>query len=199
MAGAVGEQRASDRFAYQALSQLFFNFEPIHGDIRLAYAPTTGDFLPPLDVWLKGAWKLGPYMPGLWLRYANYAISPLYSAGPFVTMYLGAFEVQPGYLLVLRGPTRRGETGQIGHTVFVRSRWEYASRSALLLWSYLGQEAVFNNRTLRAADESGLSLVVGWERWMSPRWGLRAMATVTTAFELEEDIVDLMVAVKGRL
>jgi len=199
LGGLHAESRAADRVGYQTFAQLFFDIWRFSGDLRFAWSPTPSDFLPPLDIWLSGAFSFTKFAVGIWGRYAAYQISPLYSLGPYLTFYLGNWEIRPGYLLVWRGETRRGKPGQIGHTIFLRGRWDYDPSSALLLWGYWGEEAVFGNRTLQIADESGLSLVVGWERWLTARWGLRALVTYTNIFNLDGDLWDVVLAVRTRL
>ena len=196
--GLHAERRGVDRVAYQTFAQLFFDADAFSGDLRFAWAPEPSDFMPPLDIWLEGSLSLSKFAIGLWARYANYQVAPLYSLGPYLTFYFGNWELRPGYLLVWRGLTRRGATGQIGHTVFLRSRWDYNPTAALLLWGYLGQEAVFGNRTLRIADESGVSVVVGWEKWLTARWGLRTLATWTRMFNLNNDLWDVVLAARAR-
>ncbi len=199
LGGLHAESRAADRVGYQTFAQLFFDIWRVSGDLRFAWAPEPSDFLPPLDIWLSGSFSFTKFALGLWGRYAAYQVSPMYSVGPFATLYVGNWEVKSGYLLVWRGETRRGKLGQIGHTIFAKGRWDYTPTTALLLWGYLGQEAVFGNRTLQISDESGLSLVVGWERWFTARWGLRALGTWTTIFNLEHDLWDVALAVRTRL
>lgn len=196
--GMHGERRGADRIGYQTFAQLFFDADAFSGDLRFAWAPEPSDFLPPLDIWLEGSVSLSKFAIGLWARYANYPVAPLYSLGPYLTFYFGNWEVRPGYLLIWRGFTRRGATGQIGHTVFLRTRWDYNPTAAFLLWGYWGQEAVFGGRTLLLPDESGLSAVIGWEKWFTPRWGVRALGTWTSIFTLNDDLWDVVLAARAR-
>lgn len=199
LGGAQAEQRTGDRVGFQTFAQIFVTAGRFAGDLRFAWSPQTGDFLPPIDTWLSGAFSFDKFALGLWGRYANFEISPLYSVGPFAVLYFGNWELKPGYLLVWRGETPRGGGGQVGHTVFLKSRWDYDANSAFLFWAYYGEEAVFNERTVRIPDESGLSLVVGWEKWLTARWGVRLMGTWTTPFNLADNFWDLVVAVRVRL
>lgn len=184
---------------YAAYAQLFFEVARISGDVRAFFAPQTGTFLPPIDLWAEGAWHFRRFAVGIWARYANFEISPLWSIGPYVPIFLGRLTLQPGYLFVGRGKGPEGQVGQIGHTVFLRSRWDFDSRDAAFAWLYWGQEVVFTNRTVSAPDESAVSLVVGWDHWFTHRFGIRAMGTVLQQLELGDRWWDVAVAARVRL
>ena len=136
---------------------------------------------------------------GLWARYANYEVSPLYTLGPYVPVTLGRLTLKPGYLVVVRGPTVAGDLGQVGHTFFLRSRWQHTSKTALFAWLFYGQEVVFNNRTVYGPDESGPSLVLGWDQWFSTRLGLRVIGTAYHQTEIGATMWDMSLAVRVRL
>ncbi len=194
------EDRGPDRLGVQASAWLFFTGDKVVGDVRLAWSPLTGGYLPPIDIWGEAAYRFHKrFSVGLWARYANYEVSPLYTIGPYVPIYLGKLTLKPGYLLVVRGPTVAGDLGQVGHTFFFRSRWEQSIRTAFFAWFYYGQEAVFNNRSVYGPDESGPSLVVGWDQWFGDRWGIRLMGTVYRQLEVGATMFDVLAALRLRL
>ena len=184
---------------YAAYAQLFFEVSKLSGDVRLFFAPDSGGFLPPIDLWAEGAWNFGKFAVGIWARYANFEISPLWTIGPYVPIFLGRLTLQPGYLFVGRGQGPEGQLGQIGHTFFLRSRFDFDSRDAAFAWLYWGQEVVFTNRTVSAPDESAVSLVVGWDHWFTHRFGIRAMGTVLQQIELGNRWWDVALAARVRL
>ena len=200
LAGVSAEDRGVDRVGVQILSQLFFSTEKVSGDVRLAWSPLTGGYLPPIDAWVEGAYRLHKrFAIGVWARYASYQVAPLYSIGPYVPIYLGRLTLKPGYLFVVRGLTVAGDLGQTGHTVFLRARWQHNIRTAVFAWAFWGQEAVFNNRSVYGPDESGPSLVLGWDQWIGERLGFRLMGTAYRQLELDATMWDVIASVRFRL
>ncbi|MCO4760145.1 MAG: tetratricopeptide repeat protein [Myxococcales bacterium] len=200
LGGATVEDRGSGRVGVQAVAQLFFSTDKVTGDARIAWSPQPGGFLPPVDAWAEAAYQFSNrFSVGLWGRYASYQVSSLYTIGPYVPINFGRLTVKPGYLLVVRGATVAGDLGQVGHTVFLRTRWDHNIRTAFFVWLYYGQEAVFNNRTVYGADESGPSAVVGWDQWLGQRFGFRLMGTAYRPMELNATMWDLIAAVRVRL
>lgn len=213
-AGLYGEQRATtitsggaagttvNSTAYGAFAWLFFEVLKLSGDVRLFVAPETGGYLPPVDVWAEGAWNFGKFGLGLWARVATYEIAALWSIGPYLPIYLGRLTLTPGYLFVGRGTGPESgitELGQVGHTFYLRSRFDFDVRDALYAWLYVGQEVVFTNRTLSAPDESSVSLVVGWDHWFNHRFGIRFMGTALHMLQLGNQWYDLAFAARVRL
>ncbi|HAN31406.1 MAG TPA: hypothetical protein DCQ06_07395 [Myxococcales bacterium] len=199
-AGFSAEDRGVGRLGTQASIWLFFDTGDVQGDIRAAWAPSTGGYLPPIDVWAEAAVRINANVAvGLWARYANYEVSPLYTIGPYVPLSFGKLSVRPGYLVVVRGPTIAGDLGQVGHTFFVRNRWQQSARTAFFAWLYYGQEVVFNNRSVYGPDESGPSVVLGWDQWFSTRFGLRLIGTAYHQTDLGATMWDLNVALRVRL
>ncbi|MCB9738871.1 MAG: tetratricopeptide repeat protein [Deltaproteobacteria bacterium] len=182
-----------------AWAQLFFQVSKLSGDVRLFVAPETGGFLPPIDGWASAAWNFGRFGIGLWGRYANFEVAPLWSIGPYVPIYLGRLTLKPGYLLVGRPGTLAGGGTQLGHTLFLRSRFDFDVSRALFAWLYWGQEVVFTNRTLSAPDESSVSLVLGYDHWFAHRFGVRVMATALQQLTLPDRWYDIAVMLRVRL
>lgn len=200
MGGVSVEDRGPDRLGVQLISQLFFSTENITGDVRLALAPMQGGYLPAADAWAEAAYRVHKrFAVGLWARYASYQVAPLYTIGPYIPIYLGRLTLKPGYLFVVRGLTVAGDLGQIGHTVFLRARWQHNNHTAVFAWTFWGQEAVFNNRTVYGADESGPSLVLGWDQWLGARVGFRLMGTAYRHLELGVTMWDVIASVRFRL
>jgi tetratricopeptide (TPR) repeat protein len=199
LVGALyGEQRV-DAQAWAVWSQLFFSVSKLSGDVRLSIAPETGGFLPQFDAWAEAAWNFGPFALGVWGRYANFEISPLWTVGPYLPIFLGRLTVKPGYLLVGRGAGPEGEIGQIGHTLFLRNRFDFDVRHALFAWLYWGQEVVFTNRTLAAPDESAVSLVLGYDHWFHHRFGIRVMGTALHQLNAGNQWYDIALMLRARL
>ena len=200
LGAAYAEDRGPTSRGLQLRSQLFFATDKITGDLRFAWAPQTGGFLPVVDVWAEAAYRLHKrFALGLWARYASYETAPLYSLGPYVPIYLGRLTLKPGYLFVARGLTVAGDLAQIGHTIFFRARWQHNIRTAVFAWFYWGQEAVFNNRSVYGADESGPSLVLGVDHWFTDRVGFKVMGTAYRPVQLEATMWDIIASVRFRL
>lgn len=200
--GGYVEQRTvgtATSTGYAGWAQLFFEVSRLSGDVRLFVAPETGGFLPSIDGWATAAWNFGKFGIGLWGRYANFEISPLWSIGPFVPIFLGRLTLKPGYLLVGRGAGPQGAVGQIGHTLFLRSRFDFDVSRAVFAWLFWGQEVVFTNRTLSAPDESAVSLVVGYDHWFSHRFGVRVMGTALQQLTLGSRWYDVALMLRVRL
>lgn len=199
LVGALyGEQRVNDR-GWAMWSQLFFSASRLTGDVRLSISPDTGGFLPTMDAWGEASWNFGRFAIGLWGRYANFEVSPLWTVGPYVPIFLGRLTVKPGYLLVGRGAGPEGQIGQIGHTFYLRSRFDFDIRRAVFAWFYWGQEVVFTNRTLSAPDESAVSLVVGYDHWFHHRYGIRLMGTALHQLDAGRQWFDIALMLRARL
>ena len=199
LVGALyGEQRVNDR-GWAMWSQLFFSASRLTGDVRLSISPDTGGFLPTMDAWGEASWNFGRFAIGLWGRYANFEVSPLWTVGPYVPIFLGRLTVKPGYLLVGRGAGPEGQIGQIGHTFYLRSRFDFDIRRAVFAWFYWGQEVVFTNRTLSAPDQSAVSLVVGYDHWFHHRYGIRLMGTALHQLDAGRQWFDIALMLRARL
>ncbi len=198
--GAAGTTVTST--AYGAYAWLFFEVLKLSGDVRLFIAPQTGGYLPPVDVWAEGAWNFGKFGLGLWARVATYEIASLWSIGPYLPIFLGRLTVTPGYLFVGRGKGPAADIadiGQVGHTFYLRTRFDFDLRDAVYAWAYVGQEVVFTNRTLSAPDESSVSLVLGWDHWFNHRFGIRLMGTALQQLKLGDRWYDLAFVARARL
>ncbi|GEM_PF-3534885 len=196
-AGVYGERRAAQRAGGLLFGQLFFTSGSLSGDARLAYSPLPSDFLPTIDGWLEGAYNFGKFALGGWIRYASYQIAPQLSIGPYAQIQLGRLFIKPGYLLVLRGDL---EDPQIDHTIFLRMRYQANVQTSAFAWLYVGQESVFGSRrSIAAKDESAVSLVVGAERWLGLRWGVRGMVTAMKYVgEIDATLIELLIALRAR-
>ena len=214
VAGAYGEQRdvtttnevggirtssVATSNGFGAWAQVFFQVTKLSGDVRLFIAPQTGGFLPSIDGWASAAWRFDRFGLGLWARYANFETSPLWSIGPYVPIYIGRWTLKPGYLLIGRGAGPEAGIGQVGHTVFLRSRFDWDASRALFAWLYWGQEVVFTNRTLAAPDESAVSVVLGYDHWFAHRFGVRLMATALQQLTLGNRWYDVALMLRVRL
>lgn len=198
MGGIYGERRGADRAGSQVFGQLFFSQGRLSGDFRLALSPVPSDFLPSLDGWAEGVYNFGKFGLGGWIRYASYPISPLLSLGPYAQIALGRLNVKVGYLFVVRGDPF-AET-QLDSTIFVRGRYQLDLKTALMAWFYYGQESVFaQRRRVLAPDESAVSVVLGAERWLGMRWGVRGLFTVVKYLREEGGtFAELLVALRAR-
>ena len=197
MGGVYGERRAANRAAGQVFGQLFFNYGRLSGDARLALSPIPSDFLPSIDGWLEGAYNFGKFALGGWARYASFPVAPQLSLGPYAQLMLGRLSLKAGYLLVIRGDFN---DPQLDSTIFARARWQFTVQSAVFAWLYYGQESVFTQRRrLLAPDESAVALVLGADRWLNMRWGLRGMVTMVQYLEGSAPFfIELLIAARAR-
>lgn len=208
--GGIYEQRAGadgeTERAGAAKGELFFGFGPLDGMLHLEGSPNK-TILAQYDGRLDLALSLvKAFSLGLYGRYAHFATSATsqtlpttaWTLAPNVIFYVKDWTIQPGYMLIHLDPSVTTQTNYF-HTGFVKARWEPTPRWMAFAWLYLGTDPTFVER-YGIQTPTGTSLVLGGERWWTPRWGTRLSASRVQPFDSKNDAyTEFTLVLRGRL
>lgn len=168
LAGATVDQRVGAR-DIGGKAELYANFGRLSAMVHVASAPFR-ILLPGLDLRFDGGYQLTPHIaPALYLRYAGYRDTDVYTVGPNVAFSFAPFTIQPGVLFVWVNEQLLAQ--RFEQTLFLKLGWQTSARTALFLWTYLGQDATLLERTGKSGR--GVTLVAGVDHWFTGRWGTR--------------------------
>lgn len=155
-------------------------------------------FLPGVDVRLDGSYALSNKLGlGLWARWARYApqgapqSSPL-TLAPNVVLTSGRWTFNPGWLLLYL------DASGWAHTASLKIRFDNDPRTAWLLWLYAGQDPNFVDR-LTAQPTSGVTALVGVDRWVTNQLALRLSASRIQPLGDYPSFSEFALSLRGRL
>ena len=209
LVGGVFEQRyaGADRERAESIKgELYFGFSRIDGMLHLESSPSK-TFLPVFDGRAELAVSIvKQFSLGVYGRFADYLAvlashapaAKAWTLAPNAILYLDAWTVQPGYMLMnLAGNTMTATT--YFHTGFLKLRWEPTPRWMAFAWLYFGTDPTFVER-FGIATPTGASVVLGGEHWWTPRWGTRVSMSRVQPFDSRNDpFTDFTVVLRGRL
>lgn len=154
-------------------------------------------FLPSLDTRLDAAYALTQHLGlGLWVRWARYTpagaphASPL-TIAPNLPLSFGRWSIAPGWMFLLL------DSGW-AHTASLKLRFDADPRTAVLLWTYLGQDPNFIDR-LTAQPAAGVTALIGVDRWLTSQLGVRLSASRIQPIGDFPSFTEFSLSLRGRL
>ena len=194
LAGAGYEMRP-DESAWVAKVEGYGNIGPVSAMLHLSGSPSN-TFLARYD--LRGDASvqiLRKLAVGLYGRYAHYPYVDLGMIGPNLSLSLGAWTLTPGYVASLVRPGN-----PVNHTGYLKIRWQPTAPSALLLWTYVGQDPAFTERFRPDVTASyGMTVLFGVDHWWTGRFGTRVSISHTQPFANTDPYTEFALVLRGRL
>ncbi len=194
LGGGIYEMRLAES-AYAGKLEAYASAGPVSGMLYFSGSPSA-TFLATYDVRGEVGVALAPWLGvNLYGRYAHYVPVDLGMFGPSFSVTKGAWTLTPGYLGSIARPGN-----PINHTGFFKIRWQPTAPSALLLWTYVGQDPAFTERfqpTVTAAY--GLTVLFGVDHWWNGRFGTRVSISHTQPFANTDPYTEFALVLRGRL
>jgi len=194
LAGGIYEQRPVES-AYAGKFEAYANKGPFAGMLYFAASPSS-TFLATYDVRGEVGVSLArSFGLNVYGRYAHYTLVDLTMVGPNFSVTNGAWMLTPGYLASIARPGN-----PVNHTGFFKIRWQPTAPSALLLWTYVGQDPAFTERFRVGMNAAiGLTVLFGVDHWWNGQFGTRVSISHTQPFANTDPYTEFALVLRGRL
>lgn len=222
LAGLSGESRGTGvdlERGFAPKIEAYFGKGKLSGMAHLDGSPSRS-FLPLVDARLDLLHQTTDLLGlGLYLRLAHYhgldkdgtehAPVDAFSVAPNLTFSVRTVVLQPGYMTVVNhtsaltpahGLSQAASTG-VYHTGFFKVRWQATAPTAVLLWTFLGQDPSFleRNLTTNLSQSAGLSVMLGVDHWWNGRVGTRASVSRVQPLGNLDPFTEFSLVLRGRL